>query len=195
MLRSSSLLIAAVVMACQPAIPPAPVIVETPPDDEVAAEELAAEEPASDAPVPTAELVGAGLVEVGGIPFGTGTIGRIDGPTETEHGRLGRAKAADPDASQGSLPPEIVHRMVAPQRAEIGKCYQAELQKTPDLSGRLVVRFVIDGAGKVTSVQIDESLHSDVDSCVAAVFQAITFPKPKGGTVTVRYPLVFSAQP
>jgi hypothetical protein len=54
---------------------------------------------------------------------------------------------------------------------------------------------VIDGAGKVTSLQIDESLHSDVDSCVAAVFQAITFPKPKGGTVTIRYPLVFATQP
>jgi len=73
-------------------------------------------------------------------------------------------------------------------------CYQKELNHTPGIGGKLVVRFKIGGDGVVqtTATAAGTSLHNDaVESCVKANVSHLKFPA-KGGVANVTYPFVFS---
>jgi hypothetical protein len=94
----------------------------------------------------------------------------------------------------GRLPPEAVQRVVRASFGRLRGCYEQGIQRNPDLEGRIAVKFVIDREGQVamTSVE-DRTLPDDsVAKCVARAYEAMTFPKPEGGIVTVVYPVVFS---
>lgn len=72
-------------------------------------------------------------------------------------------------------------------------CYERELKKNPKLGGKLVVRFVIGQAGRVTSVSIGGSVGSSaVNGCVASRVRGWKFPKPEGGSVTISKSIVFA---
>ncbi|MRG96968.1 AgmX/PglI C-terminal domain-containing protein [Polyangium spumosum] len=74
-------------------------------------------------------------------------------------------------------------------------CYEKGLQKNPSLEGRIAVRFVIGTDGKVQSAGEDAQAFPDpaVARCVLDAFQALQFPQPEGGIVTVVYPIRFAA--
>lgn len=79
--------------------------------------------------------------------------------------------------------------------ADIRRCYEAQRGQSPNLAGKVAVRFVILGSGAVGQVEIDSSAnHPALETCVASQVKSWQFPKPKGGgTVSVTYPLVFKA--
>jgi hypothetical protein len=107
----------------------------------------------------------------------------------------GAPRMVDADAVvTGRLPPEIVQRVVRQGFGRMRDCYERALVADPSLEGRVAVKFVIDREGQVTVAEpSDRSLpNADVASCVARSFLALSFPKPKGGIVTVVYPIVFS---
>ncbi len=97
----------------------------------------------------------------------------------------------------GRLPPPEIQKVV---RAEFGKlraCYTEGLGRDAALTGRVMVRFVIDREGKVSRViAAPESTLSDekVVDCVLAHFSNMVFPKPEGGIVSVVYPIVFASE-
>ncbi len=179
---------------CQPTpaseTPAAPVVVETPPPE--APPEAPAETPPETPPAdgdPAPHEVPVTMTGLGGLGLDAApgeVIGRIEGATVSEHGRLG----GQPSGAQ--LEPGVAQRVLASQRAALRKCYVASLAQSPGLSGRLLVELTVDAAGKVQSVDVVEPLHPDVDDCVVAVFQAVTFPPPPG-VVTLRYPLTFAS--
>jgi hypothetical protein len=95
---------------------------------------------------------------------------------------------------QGRLASAAIERIVRAQASRFRLCHEQGLRRTPALSGRVAMRFVITSAGQVSSASPAGSDLPDagVVTCVSAAFRGLTFPKPSAGVVTVSYPLVFS---
>lgn len=118
------------------------------------------------------------------------------------HGRRGssviKAKRAwwsnDNVSVSGRLPPEAVQRIIRQNFGRLRFCYDSALVHTPDLAGRVSVRFVIGRDGAVSQVADGGSSMPDpaVVACVLRTFYGISFPQPEGGVVTVTYPILFS---
>lgn len=225
-------LVAATMIGCAPATPPAaaPVPVSAPPVEIAPADERApAETPSEPDPEPVDEKPevpepnalldavapcdddcegfgagGLGLrgVGQGGGGIGVGGIGSIGGGAgrgpgygkgSGRMGRVGRGEAT----TSGRLPKEVIGRIVRNNLGRVRFCYEQALLREPNREGKVTVLFVIGTEGAVTSTKIDSSDVDDpeLERCVTDVFDKMAFPKPEGGIVTVRYPLVFTPSP
>ncbi|MBX7096326.1 MAG: TonB family protein [Myxococcaceae bacterium] len=94
----------------------------------------------------------------------------------------------------GGLSKDQINKVIKRHQNEIKFCYEQELQKTPDLSGKVAVLFTIDPAGGVAEANVSESTmgNSTAENCMLARIRRWKFPEPEGGgTVTVTYPWVF----
>jgi hypothetical protein len=91
----------------------------------------------------------------------------------------------------GSLSKDAIRRVVHRHLNEVKFCYERELASRPDLSGRVSIKFLINGMGAVqSSAATDSTLGSAaLDSCIAGAVRRWTFPQPEGGgVVIVTYP-------
>lgn len=94
----------------------------------------------------------------------------------------------------GGLSKEQINKVIKRHQNEIKFCYEQELQKTADLSGKVAVLFTIDPAGAVAEANVSESTlsNSTAENCMLARIRRWKFPEPEGGgVVTVTYPWVF----
>jgi BlaR1 peptidase M56 len=117
-------------------------------------------------------------------------------PTRSSEEGYGYEFETDPlrRPSQTRLPPEAIQAVVRAHFGEFQKCYEAGLEKDPGLRGKVNVRYVF-GEDGVTHTAADE--HStlpdqDVVGCVVREFGKLTYPKGKGGDVSVVYPIEFA---
>lgn len=94
----------------------------------------------------------------------------------------------------GALTREQVRRTVHLHMNEIRFCYEQALQANPDLDGRVVVRFVVNGNGRVmTSVTQSSTLGAAPGACVSRAISRWQFPGvPNGGVTSVTYPFSFT---
>ena len=155
-------------------------------------------------------LAGTGASAGGGMgTIGLGSIGTIGHGAGTGtgqgygsgSGRLGSSRKQSSSqvrlgatAVTGSLPPEVIQRIVRSHLNQFRYCYEKALSSKPDLRGRVATRFVISKDGSVSSVQDAGSDLKDasVKKCVQSRFYTMSFPAPEGGgVVTVVYPLMF----
>lgn len=99
-----------------------------------------------------------------------------------------------PPVTSGSLPPEVIQRVVRQSFGRFRLCYEEGLRGNPNLEGRVTARFVIGRDGSVATVQNGGADLPDarVVSCVLRAYTGLSFPAPKDGIVRVSYPLVFS---
>jgi hypothetical protein len=105
-----------------------------------------------------------------------------------------------PSIHQGSLyvgegmAREVVSSVVRQEFSSFKECYARGLEKNPNLSGRLAVRFIIDRQGRVTSLRDDGSAVPDraVIACALHEFATLTFPAPRGTETSVSYSIVLS---
>jgi hypothetical protein len=146
---------------------------------------------------------GGGGVGVGTVGIGrVGTLGRGSGNASYggASGNLGARADRDVKISSGkpiilgSLDKEIIRRVVREHMAQIRYCYERELTKTPGIYGKIVMKWIINGQGKVTQAKVAETQmnNKNVESCIARKILTWRFPKPKGGgIVIVNYPFVF----
>lgn len=151
---------------------------------------------------------GVGLDKVGGLGNGVGcTMGNCGqgvgpGGMGFSHGRLPREhvptfkgpREAGPPQVGGLLAPEVIQRVVRQNFGRFRACYDSGLRTNPSLSGRVVTKFVI---GRDGSVNVSQDGGSDIPdqavvSCVVRSYQALSFPSPDNGVVTVSYPIMFS---
>jgi hypothetical protein len=102
--------------------------------------------------------------------------------------------AIDP-ASQGSLEPEEIEEIVHAGFGLFAHCYREGLDRQPGLNGVVRLRMVIGRDGVVDSLRDSGTEIGDreVVDCVAEGFFALRFPKPRAGTVRLRYNIVFDA--
>jgi TonB family protein len=74
------------------------------------------------------------------------------------------------------------------------RCYQRELQRNPELRGKVVVRFVVGAEGSVTHAHLRATSleNAVVESCVVDEVRRTRFPRPEDdGSVIVSYPFNF----
>lgn len=106
------------------------------------------------------------------------------------------AQKADSGATaKGSLDKAVIRRVIQRHIGEVKRCYEAQLEKDKSLAGRVMVRFLIGGDGKVTESGIEEtSLKSPAaEKCIADAVRSWEFPRPAGGSVLVSYPFVLAS--
>jgi hypothetical protein len=98
------------------------------------------------------------------------------------------------------LTKEEVGNVIHSHVSEIRYCYESAMIKNPNIQGKLIVDFVIQGkganAGIIRSARINNSTLNDisVDQCILSHLTKWKFPKPKGGVeVAVTYPFLFKS--
>ncbi|MBA3540923.1 MAG: AgmX/PglI C-terminal domain-containing protein [Deltaproteobacteria bacterium] len=101
---------------------------------------------------------------------------------------------ADPSGDFGGLTAEEIDRVVKLRAPTFRACYQKELNRTPGLGGKLVIKFKIGGDGVVQAASTGGGStlrNSFVEDCVNRNVRNLKFPA-KGGVANVNYPFVFS---
>lgn len=142
---------------------------------------------------------GGQSVGVGGLGPGTGRgSGRGRGAADLGGRGRGRYKIIPGKTTVlGSISREEVARVIRRNLARFRFCYEQQLNSSPNLQGKVSVKFMIAPTGRVPTADIhDSSLnHPKVEGCVAKVMRSLKFPKPKGGGVAeVTYPFFFESR-
>ncbi|MFT3709246.1 MAG: AgmX/PglI C-terminal domain-containing protein [Archangium sp.] len=89
---------------------------------------------------------------------------------------------------------DLVLKVVKRHQNQIRFCYESELNKTPDLAGKVTIAWTIDGTGAVSIAQVAESglRNETVENCILQRVKAWKFPEPQGGQeVSITFPWVF----
>ena len=140
----------------------------------------------------------------GAATYGRGKGGKGYGRGASRLGRkaqkLPKVFAGKPIVS-GSLDKKIVQRIMRRAKRKFLYCYNRELQKRQDLSGKVGVKFVIGPSGKVISARINNDgkvttiKNAKVERCIVRQVKRLKFPSPKGGgIVRVNYGWRFDAK-
>lgn len=143
----------------------------------------------SDAPVPSSEVEPSD------------EEARSQPPAKSTPARDAEGDVVGIQPSKGHLEPEQIQERIRANIGALRRCYEAGLRQHVGLRSRIVLRFVIglDGAVTTTDTQVTEvtpteagATAEEVARCLAEVFRRMEFPPPRGGTVSVKYPFVFT---
>ncbi|MES3038743.1 MAG: AgmX/PglI C-terminal domain-containing protein [Bdellovibrionota bacterium] len=99
--------------------------------------------------------------------------------------------------SSGGLKKEVIAQYIKSYLGQIVQCFERELSISPDLTGKVVVNFTINGKGQVAKALIQKSQfdNSRFHGCITNKVSHWAFPVPDGGVnVVVNYPFLFRAQ-
>ncbi|HJL15760.1 MAG TPA: AgmX/PglI C-terminal domain-containing protein [Sandaracinaceae bacterium LLY-WYZ-13_1] len=93
----------------------------------------------------------------------------------------------------GYLSPEQIMRVVRRNQAAVRYCYENELQRQPNLAGRITIHWRISRSGSVSSARVgNSSMHNArVEGCIVRQVRRWRFPQPDGGEVDVDFPFIF----
>jgi len=96
---------------------------------------------------------------------------------------------------QDGLRQDQIKFVVNRKTPRIRVCYESQLRKNPNLTGKLMVNFIIENNGKVSSVKIKTRKFkgSHLEKCVIKAIKRWRFPRFAGDPVNVDYPFIFSA--
>ncbi len=121
---------------------------------------------------------GSGALSLGNI--GNAEVGVIEEETEVD----------------GGLDKEAIARVIRSQLGQIRYCYERQLSASPDLYGKILIKFTIGAAGSVVAQAIGTTSLNNamVEGCILRRVAGWQFPNPKGGTnVLVTYPFLFKS--
>ena len=142
-----------------------------------------------------------GTLKVGGLGTagkGGGTSG-YKGSGALAQGNVGNAEVGvleEESEVDGGLDKEAIARVIRSQLGQIRYCYERQLSASPDLYGKIMIKFTIGSVGAVTAQAIgNTSLNNAmVEGCILRRVAGWQFPVPKGGTnVMVTYPFLFKS--
>jgi len=142
---------------------------------------------------------GTGL-GIGGLGSGTGRGSGGSGNIDLGGRGKGTTKIVPGNIIyEGGLTREEIQRVISRVMSQIKYCYEKELNKDPNLEGKLVMFWLISGSGDVQTASASQNTFSGppaapIEQCVTRIIQRLKFPSPKGGgVVNVTYPFVFSS--
>ena len=94
----------------------------------------------------------------------------------------------------GKLDGSAVTKVFRRRAKAFKTCYERRLKVNPNLSGKVVLRFTIGTAGRITSISIASNSTGDsaVGSCITSKVRGWRFTPPENGAVTFTYPIVLS---
>jgi outer membrane biosynthesis protein TonB len=94
------------------------------------------------------------------------------------------------------LPKDVINAVVQRHRSEIRACYDAALQRNPNLRGKVSMAFNIQPNGVVSYAAVKESSLGDagLEGCIVSRVKTWLFPKPEAPVVTevTAYPFYLS---
>jgi hypothetical protein len=117
------------------------------------------------------------------------------GPVERRSVMYDVAEALPANADPEALDINEIRISVQKQMSRIRQCYQRELQRQPELSGRVTVWFLIAPDGSVDRARLRESTMNNilVEDCIVDEVKAMSFSKPQAGkSVPVSFPFNFT---
>ncbi len=94
----------------------------------------------------------------------------------------------------GHLEPGLVEKTITAGRYQLRLCYELALRRNQAVKGSMEWRWQINSQGQISSIDLLQTSIKD-DELVRCVHDKIAnwkFPKPRGGSVEVRYPFEFS---
>lgn len=134
---------------------------------------------------------------------GVGTQGRGTGTTGYGSGGIGQKGSVQINVGgqegefTAGMDKEAIRRVIREHIKEIRNCYERELQRQPDLYGKLVLEWDIEEGGRVASCRVKSNAlgNESVAGCISSRLKTWKFPDPPAGVVgRVSYPFVFSSQ-
>nr|MBX2800208.1 AgmX/PglI C-terminal domain-containing protein [Myxococcales bacterium] len=135
-------------------------------------------------------LGGLGTKGIGSGRSGYGSgVGRLGARGNGAVARVGESLVL------GSLDKRVIQAVVKRHLNQIRYCYVRELNRRPDLRGKLTMRFMIGADGYVRQATVKTtSIQNDaVGDCVRGRLLRMRFPeRPGGEMVMVSYPFLFS---
>ncbi len=135
-------------------------------------------------------------VSTSGVGGGQGTKALGGGLGQGKTGTGGVGLIEEESEVSGGLDREVIAQYIKTQLGQILYCYERQLSATPDLYGKVAVKFTIAGTGKVETQAINDTTlkNSSVEGCILNKVAKWKFPEPKGGTkVLVTYPFLFKS--
>jgi hypothetical protein len=140
---------------------------------------------------------GGGIGTVGfGKGGGKGGYGSGVGNTGGRKAKRPKVRMLAPKVDSGSLPKEIIRRVIQSRAGAYQNCYERQLQLKRDLNGKIEMKINISGQGKVLAARVIASTMNSapVEQCIAQNIKKLKFPAPKNGKmVVVRYPFRFQS--
>lgn len=86
---------------------------------------------------------------------------------------------------------QAVRGVIRKHRPQLDACYEAALQKNPELDGKLLLRWEVSAAGSVMHTKVLQSLEPEADACIIKAVKGWKFPPPPRGEVgVIDYPFV-----
>lgn len=134
---------------------------------------------------------------------GVGTQGRGTGTTGYGTGGIGQKGSVQINVGgqeadfSGGMDKEAIRRVIREHIREIRNCYERELQRTPDLYGKIVLEWDIEEGGRVSRCvpKNNEMGNQRVADCIISRLKTWKFPDPPKDQIgRVVYPFVFSSQ-
>lgn len=134
---------------------------------------------------------------------GVGTKGKGTGNYGLGTGGIGKKGAVEINVGGqdadfvGTMDREAIRRVILANKRAIRACYERELQRSPNMYGKLVLQWNIEDKGRVTEAKVkSNSLGTKkVASCIISRLRTWRFPEPPPGTIgQVSYPFVFTSQ-
>ncbi|MDZ4677549.1 MAG: AgmX/PglI C-terminal domain-containing protein [Oligoflexia bacterium] len=120
-----------------------------------------------------------------GTGLGTGSVGNGEVGIDDEESIV-----------EGGLDREVIAAVIREHLGQIRYCYERQLSASPDLYGKVKIKFSIDAGGLVDTQSIGQTTlkNAMVEECILRRIATWKFPKPKGGTkVLVSYPFLFKS--
>lgn len=140
------------------------------------------------------DATSAGELDTGGTREASGSA--AGGGGDEEEVRV-TVQTQSPSGSLGGLTAEEINRVVRSRQNAIQACYERELQRHPNLSGRVVVRWEIGRGGEVTRARVRSSSmnHGATEDCIQRQVRSMRFPSPGEDQLpVVNYPFVFDTR-
>jgi hypothetical protein len=93
----------------------------------------------------------------------------------------------------GTIDPKSVERAIASGRFQLQLCFELALRRNQAAKGNMEWKWQIDTRGQMSGLALLSSTLKDEEliHCVRSRIAGWKFPKPKGGSVEIRYPFEF----
>jgi hypothetical protein len=112
---------------------------------------------------------------------------------------IGFGKAPPPpvqvieDRPSGFCDKQSVAKVVTGKSGAIKACYEMQLQRHPELQGKLGMRWTINEDGTVSNISVvnTELNNKTVEDCVVKQISTMKFNKPEGGICVINWPFKF----
>jgi hypothetical protein len=135
----------------------------------------------------------AGRTLAGDVELSHASAPRID-VSGVAAGKTQYSACVDPTPSiHGKLRSDDIQAVIRSHQAGFRRCYDAAFAVEQTPHGNAAMSFIVDEEGRVTTATVTTTGLADcqVAACVRDELARSVFPKPEGGRVSVRYPLVF----